>query len=237
MLEAAAEQAGAAASRDLGFAQEQLRAGGGAEQPVLAKPEASEEVVGALRRRSERTRKLVGRGNGWQQSLSDGIDQLIADVEHDLAGRMRTVLRDVEAVIDAGRPQGAWSDIEVWLQRQVVRRREREPRAAQRAGGALAADVAETFALESDEPLQLGLTAPVDVLRGLTFDPAQPRAGQPEAGPDAVRRPGRAHPRDGGRLGVASAAGGLLLLAAAAPISSGWGSSAASSSATSASGS
>jgi hypothetical protein len=39
--------------------------------------------------------------------------------------------------------------------------------------GQLATDVAGTFALESDEPLELGLTAPVDVLRGLTFDPAQ----------------------------------------------------------------
>ena len=33
------------------------------------------------------------------------------------------------------------------------------------------------------------------MLRGLTFDPAQlDAAGRPEAGPDAVRRPGRAHP-------------------------------------------
>jgi hypothetical protein len=186
----------AAANRDLGFAQEQLRLEVASEQQVLAKPEASEEVVGALRRRSERTRKLVERGNGWQQFLFDGIDQLIADVKHDFAGRMRTVVRDVEAVIDQGDPKESWSDIEVWLQRQVVRAANENHELLNERAAQLAADVAETFALESDEPLQLGLTAPVDVLRGLDLRPGPAAAGQPEAGPDAVRRPGRAHPGD-----------------------------------------
>ena len=217
VLEAAAKQAVAAATRDLGFAQEQLRLEVAAEQQVLAKPEASEEVVGALRRRSERTRKLVERGNGWQQFLFDGIDQLIADVKHDLAGRMRTVVRDVEAVIDQGDPKESWSDIEVWLQRQVVRAANENHELLNERAAALAADVAETFALESDEPLQLGLTAPVDVLRGLTFDPAQP----PPDSQKLVRMlfAGRAALIPATVAGsVASAAGGLLLLAAAAPI-------------------
>ena len=217
VLEAAAKQAVAAASRDLGFAQEQLRLEVASEQQVLAKPEASEEVVGALRRRSERTRKLVERGNGWQQFLFDGIDQLIADVKHDFAGRMRTVVRDVEAVIDQGDPKESWSDIEVWLQRQVVRAANENHELLNERAAALAADVAETFALESDEPLQLGLTAPVDVLRGLTFDPAQP----PPDSQKLVRMlfAGRAALIPATVAGsVASAAGGLLLLAAAAPI-------------------
>lgn len=173
VVEAAATHAVAAAHRDLGFAQEQLRLEVAAEQQVLAKPEASAEVVGALRRRSERTRKLVERGNGWQQFLFDGIDQLIADVKHDLANRMRTVVRDVEAVIEQGDPKESWADIEVWLQRQVVRAANENHELLNERAAQLAADVAETFALESDEQLELGLTAPVDVLRGLTFDPAQ----------------------------------------------------------------
>jgi len=217
VLEAAAKQAVAAASRDLGFAQEQLRLEVASEQQVLARPEASEEVVGALRRRSERTRKLVERGNGWQQFLFDGIDQLIADVKHDLSGRMRTVVRDVEAVIDQGDPKESWSDIEVWLQRQVVRAANENHELLNERAAALAAEVAETFALESDEPLQLGLTAPVDVLRGLTFDPAQP----PPDSQKLVRMlfAGRAALIPATVAGsVASAAGGLLLLAAAAPV-------------------
>ena len=197
MLENAATLAVAAATRDLGFAQEQLRLEVAAEQQVLAKPEASDEVVGALRRRSERTRKLVERGNGWQQFLFDGIDQLIADVKHDLAGRMRTVVRDVEAVIEQGDPKDTWPDIEVWLQRQVVRAANENHELLNERAAQLAADVAETFALESEEPLQAGAdragrrAARAHVRPG----PAR-RPGQPEAGPHAVRRPGRAHPGD-----------------------------------------
>jgi signal recognition particle receptor subunit beta len=218
VLENAATLAVAAATRDLGFAQEQLRLEVAAEQQVLAKPEASDEVVGALRRRSERTRKLVERGNGWQQFLFDGIDQLIADVKHDLAGRMRTVVRDVEAVIEQGDPKDTWPDIEVWLQRQVVRAANENHELLNERAAQLAADVAETFALESEEPLKLGLTAPVDVLRDLTFDPAQ------LAAPDSQKLvrmlfAGRAALIPATLAGsVASAAGGLLLLAAAAPV-------------------
>ena len=46
VLENATELAAAAAHRDLGFVQEQLRLAVAAEQQVLAKPEASAEVVG-----------------------------------------------------------------------------------------------------------------------------------------------------------------------------------------------
>ena len=215
VLENAATLAVAAATRDLGFVQEQLRLEVAAEQQVLAKPEASDEVVGALRRRSERTRKLVERGNGWQQFLFDGIDQLIADVKHDLASRMRTVVRDVEAVIEQGDPKDTWPDIEVWLQRQVVRAANENHELLNERAAQLATDVAETFALESEEPLELGLTAPVDVLRGLSFDPAQ------LAAPDSQKLvrmlfAGRAAliPATARGLGGELAAGSLLLLAA-----------------------
>ncbi len=195
-----------------------------AEQQVLAKPEASDEVVGALRRRSERTRKLVERGNGWQQFLFDGIDQLIADVKHDLAGRMRTVVRDVEAVIDQGDPKETWPDIEVWLQRQVVRAANENHELLNERAAQLATDVAETFALESEEPLELGLTAPVDVLRGLSFDPAQ------LAAPDSQKMvrmlfAGRAALIPVTLAGSAASffAGSLLLLAAAPVVAIGVG--------------
>ena len=224
VLENATELAAAAAHRDLGFVQEQLRLEVAAEQQVLAKPEASAEVVGALRRRSERTRKLVERGNGWQQFLFDGIDQLIADVKHDLAGRMRTVVRDVEAVIDQGDPKETWPDIEVWLQRQVVRAANENHELLNERAAQLATDVAETFALESEEPLELGLTAPVDVLRGLSFDPAQ------LAAPDSQKMvrmlfAGRAALIPVTLAGSAASffAGSLLLLAAAPVVAIGVG--------------
>ena len=219
IVESAATHVVAAAARDLAFAQGQLRLEVDAEQQVLERPEASEEVVGALRQRSERTRRLTERGgNNWQQFLSDGVEELIADVKHDLAGRMRTVVRDVEAVIEQGDPKDTWPDIEVWLQRQVVRAANDNHELLGQRAGQLAADVAQAFALESDEPLQLGLTAPVDVLREMSFDPAQLSA------PDSQKLvrmlfAGRAALIPATLAGsVASAAGGLLLLAAAAPV-------------------
>ena len=41
----------------------------------------------------------------------------------------------------------------------------------------LMADVAEAFAMESEVPLELGLTAPAEMLRGLALEPAQTAVG------------------------------------------------------------
>ena len=143
---------------------------------------------------------------------------------------MRTVVRDVEAVIDQGDPKDTWPDIEVWLQRQVVRAANENHELLNERAAQLAADVAETFALESEEPLKLGLTAPVDVLRGLDVRPGPARrAGQPEAGPRCCSPAGPRSSRRPARGLRGERAGGLLLLAAAAPVvPSGWASSAAS---------
>ena len=77
-------------------------------------------MVAELASAQDRTAGLVSPTATWQQVLSDGVQDLVADVEHDLQGRLRTVLRDVEDIIDAGDPKDAWADIEVWLRRHVV---------------------------------------------------------------------------------------------------------------------
>ena len=59
-------------------------------------------------------------------------------------------MRDVEAVIEQGDPKDTWPDIEVWLQRQVVRAANENYELLTERAAQLAADVAETFALESD---------------------------------------------------------------------------------------
>jgi len=173
VVEAAAREAVTAATQDLGFAQDQLRQEVTAEQQVLAAPEASEQVVGELRRTSERTRRLLDSGTGWQQFLFDGVEDLFADVKHDLQERMRGLTREVEVVIDQGDPKQTWPDIEVWLQHQVVRAAAANHDLLSERAEQLAADVAGSFALESEVPLSLGLTAPAEVVRGLTLDSAQ----------------------------------------------------------------
>ncbi len=177
VVEAAADEAVTAVTRDISFAQEQLRLEVVAEQQVLAQPEASEQVVDELRRKSERTRRLMDGGTGWQQFLNDGVESLVADVKYDLDERIRAVNREVEAVIDQGDPKQTWPDIEVWLQRQVIVAATGNYDLMTTRAAQLMADVAESFAMESEAPLDLGLTAPAEMLRGLALEPAQTAVG------------------------------------------------------------
>jgi hypothetical protein len=96
--------------------EDQLRA----EQQVLAQPEQAAQVVERLDEKREKSKKLAAPNATWQQTLSDGIQDLVANVEFDLQERLRTVLRDAEAVIEEGDPRQTWLDIEVWLRRQVI---------------------------------------------------------------------------------------------------------------------
>jgi ethanolamine utilization protein EutP (predicted NTPase) len=173
VVEVAVGEAVTAAGRDLEFAQDQLRLEVTAEQQVLAEPETSEQVVSQLRSKSERTRRLLDSGTGWQQFLFDGAEDLVADVRHDLAERIRLLTAEVESVIDQGDPKETWPDLEIWLQRQVVRAVTANYDLLRERAEHLAADVAESFAMDSEVPLELGLTAPVDVLRGLALGPPQ----------------------------------------------------------------
>jgi hypothetical protein len=177
VVEAAAAELAGAAQRDIGFVQEQLRAELTAEQQVIElAPDEGERVVEELRARHERTRRLVADRAGWKQALSDGVEDLFADVDHDLRERLRVLTRETESVIDQGDPKETWPDVEVWLQRRLVGvATANYDLLSERAQG-LAAEVAEKFRLESEVPLDLGLTAPADVLRGLALDPGDSHA-------------------------------------------------------------
>jgi GTPase SAR1 family protein len=181
IVEAASTQAVTAAGRDLDFAQEQLRIAVVAEQQVLAEPAASQEVVQELRRTSERTRRLMDTDSGWQQFLVDGIEDLVADVKHDLSERMRALMAEVEEVIDQGDPKETWPAIDVWLHRQVVRTATANYDLLAQRAEELSAEVAQSFALESNVPLTLGLTAPGELSRGLVLNEAQGGAGGGQA--------------------------------------------------------
>ena len=61
----------------------------------------------------------AGRG-APQQVLSDGIQDLVADVDHDLRIRLQVVVRSGEEIIARSDPAESWSEFETWLRRQVV---------------------------------------------------------------------------------------------------------------------
>jgi len=78
----------------------------GSTQRVVAEVEAAKERANDLRRRSAR----------WQLTLTDGITDLISDVEHDLRTRLRVIQAEAEQAIDAGDPGPAWDSIGDWFE-------------------------------------------------------------------------------------------------------------------------
>jgi hypothetical protein len=81
-------------------------------------------------------------------------------VEHDLQGRLRTVLRDVEGIIDAGDPKNAWGDIEVWLRRHVVAAAVTNYDTLAERTTQLAEDVSQRFNLDAGGPVVFDTQAP-----------------------------------------------------------------------------
>lgn len=52
----------------------------------------------------------------WQQTLSDGISDLVADIDHDLRERLRAVVTEAEKALDATDPPKTWEQFAHWLQ-------------------------------------------------------------------------------------------------------------------------
>jgi GTPase Era involved in 16S rRNA processing len=98
------------------------------ERRALRAPD-SREAVADLGRLQEKAARLGSSLARWQQTLSDGIADLSADLDHDLRGRLRLVGREADDAIDASDPAATWDEFEPWLRRRVSR------------------DVVETYAL------------------------------------------------------------------------------------------
>jgi hypothetical protein len=157
------ETAAKTAAAEVDFVASQLEQQSQAERAVLDAPQATEQVVKELDRVQEQAKRLVHPAATWQQTLSDGIQDLVADVEHDLQSRLRTVIHDIEEVIDSGDPQDTWADTEVWLRRQIaivtVANRDLLTERAE----LLAQEVAEHFQLPEGAKLVLPLPGTSDV--------------------------------------------------------------------------
>lgn len=177
VIDAVATEALTAATQDLGFVKEQLNLEIVAEQRVLRAPENGAAVVRQLQGRSDRTRRLMQSDSHWQQMLNDGIEDLIADIRHDLAERVRKLVVDTEQVVDQGDPKETWPAVDVWLQRQVVVNATANYDLLDQRAQELSAEVATSFASESGAPLTLGLTAPGELLRGVRLVQEAARPG------------------------------------------------------------
>jgi Dynamin family len=145
------DDVGVAVAQDVRFAAQQLEHEVAAEQTVLAEPEAAAKVVRDLETARNRAAHLASPNATWQQVLGDGIQDLVADVQHDLQERLRTVSREAEGLIDAADPKDSWTEIEEWLRRQTVGASIGNYDLLKERATELVEDVAAAFDLESGQ--------------------------------------------------------------------------------------
>ncbi len=108
-----------AAAADLASAIDNLRLAIDAELGALENPEKSPELLARLEATKARADELRRNSARWQITLNDGVTDLIADMEHDLRDRLRTIQREAEDAIDEGDPGPVWDELVEWFEQRV----------------------------------------------------------------------------------------------------------------------
>jgi hypothetical protein len=151
---------------------EQLEARFTAERAALADPHRSAELVSDLEEAQARAAELRDRAARWQQTLSDGVADLVADADYDLRERMRGITKKTDTATAEVDPGQVWEQLEQWLYRMVTA--EVAGHYAMVTGRAeeLAAEVADHFAeAESQTVARFGVEAPLERLRQIERAP------------------------------------------------------------------
>ena len=86
---------------------------------AILDPQGTPERIAALEATKARVDELRRRSSRWQTTLNDGVSDLIADMEHDLRDRMRTIQRDAEHAIDETDPGPMWDELVEWMSGRV----------------------------------------------------------------------------------------------------------------------
>ncbi len=155
----ATARAATEAAHDVDLLAGQLAQRTDVERAVLARPDEEPQVVRRLEAAHGRAHALAATSAGWQQLLSDGIQDLVADVEHDLQARLRTVVAQARDLIDQSDPRDTWTDTGAWLGRQVATAGVANRDLLVRRATELTSSVATAFDAAADEtvgvPLEL----------------------------------------------------------------------------------
>ncbi|UUL77845.1 dynamin family protein [Pseudarthrobacter sp. Fe7] len=108
------------ASQDLLSVTENLRLSLQSELEALENPEGTPQMLAALEQAKTEADELRKRSARWQLTLSDGINDLIADMEYDLRDRLRRIQREAETALDQGDPGPVWPQFSQWLEECVA---------------------------------------------------------------------------------------------------------------------
>jgi hypothetical protein len=109
-----------AAVHDLAFVLDQMTLGARTELSSLLHPEETPLLILQLEEAKARADDFRGRSSRWQVALSDGVADLISDMEHDLRDRLRRVQREAEDAIDQGDPGPIWDQMAEWIDQRVA---------------------------------------------------------------------------------------------------------------------
>lgn len=90
------------------------------EREALDNPEQAQQMVDNLTEAKSKAERLKSGVSKWQQTLSDGVIDLQADVDHDLRARLRMVTRHADEALEASDPAETWDEFQAWLYRRVA---------------------------------------------------------------------------------------------------------------------
>ncbi|MGH3692721.1 MAG: dynamin family protein [Pseudonocardiaceae bacterium] len=124
-----------------------------AELQALRNPANSTALMAELKAAQARAEGLHQRSSRWQQTLSDGIADLYADIEHDLRDRLRQVVRSGEAALEQADPSVIWEQFTEWLSQQLAAATSDNFLWANQRAQWVAQQVAEHFAEDGGELL------------------------------------------------------------------------------------
>jgi hypothetical protein len=96
--------------------------------------------------------------------LGDGIQDLTADVDHDLRERLRLMVRKGEELLDSSDPRDTWRDFQAWAAREATAAAVDNLMLLVGRTEQLARDVAERFGIEYDS-LDVDLPSPELAMR------------------------------------------------------------------------
>ncbi len=136
-----------------------------AEREALADPAAGKRVIDELTAARARVDELRSAAAKWSQTLTDGVADLTADIDHDLRGRIRGITQEADDAMDTGDPADAWPQMEAWLRSRVSYELLANYRLLRGRADALSEDVGEHFRQASGEIFrQLSVFNPVSQL-------------------------------------------------------------------------
>ncbi|WP_433680081.1 hypothetical protein [Nocardia sp. CA-119907] len=99
-----------AAANDIRLVSDHLAVTLRTEAEALRDPRRRVEITEQLVAARDQADQLRQRSANWQVTLGDGSTELMADIEHDLRHRLRSLVRDAEAEIAQTDPARRWKD-------------------------------------------------------------------------------------------------------------------------------